>query len=81
MPTVRVLFVLTHNADQHTFTHMRRVSLFVDDHLLAGLDALKAEYGTPQAENIRRAIATYLAEKGVRTKAPSKTLNRKRKRT
>jgi metal-responsive CopG/Arc/MetJ family transcriptional regulator len=59
---------------------MRRVSLFIDDHLLAGLDALKAEHGTPHAESIRRAIAAYLAERGVQAKSSSKTRNRKRKR-
>lgn len=59
---------------------MRRVSLFVSEELLAGLDALKAEHGTPHAESIRRAIAAYLAEKGVRLKATSKTRERTRKR-
>ena len=44
---------------------MRRVSLFLSDDLIAGLERLKAEYGTPQAESIRRAIAAYLSEKGV----------------
>ena len=43
---------------------MRRVSLFIAEDLLAGLKALKAEHGTPEAESIRRAIAAYLAEKG-----------------
>ena len=31
-----------------------------------GLKALKDEHGTPEAESIRRAIAAYLAEKGVK---------------
>ena len=44
---------------------MRRVSLFISEELLAGLKALKAEHGTPEAESIRRALAMYLAEKGV----------------
>jgi metal-responsive CopG/Arc/MetJ family transcriptional regulator len=59
---------------------MRRVSLFISEELLAGLDVLKDEHGTPHAESIRRAIAAYLAEKGVRTKATSKTRELKRKR-
>jgi len=59
---------------------MRRVSLFLAEDLLAGLDALKVEHGTPHAESIRRAIAAYLAEKGVRAKSPSKTRTRKRTR-
>jgi metal-responsive CopG/Arc/MetJ family transcriptional regulator len=58
---------------------MRRVSLFISEDLLAGLDVLRAEHGTPHAESIRRAIAAYLAEKGVRTK-PSKPRARKQKR-
>jgi hypothetical protein len=45
---------------------MRRVSLFIPEVLLAGLKALKVKDGTPEAESIRRAIAAYLAEKGVR---------------
>ena len=59
---------------------MRRVSLFIADDLLAGLKTLKAEHGTPEAESIRRAIAAYLAEKGVAPKTSSKTRERKRKR-
>jgi hypothetical protein len=59
---------------------VRRVSLFISEDLLAGLKALKAEHGTPEAETIRRAIAAYLAEKGVATRGPSKTRDRKRHR-
>jgi hypothetical protein len=59
---------------------MRRVSLFLSDDLIAGLDALKTEHGTPHAESIRRAIAAYLAEKGVQVKGVSKTRDRKRRR-
>jgi metal-responsive CopG/Arc/MetJ family transcriptional regulator len=44
---------------------MRRVSLFLPDDLLEGLDRLKTEHGTPHAESIRRAIAAYLVEKDV----------------
>ena len=59
---------------------MRRVSLFIAENLLAGLDVLKAEHGTPHAESIRRAIAAYLAEKGVSTKRIGKTRGSKRTR-
>jgi predicted DNA-binding protein len=45
---------------------MRRISLFLPEDLLAGLKALKVEHGRPEAESIRRAIAAYLAEKGVK---------------
>ncbi len=54
--------------------------LLVGFNKLAGLDVLKAEHGTPHAENIRRAIAAYLAEKGVNSKAVRKTREPKRKR-
>ena len=40
--------------------------MFIPEELLAGLKALKAEHGTPEAESIRRAIAAYLAEKGIK---------------
>jgi hypothetical protein len=50
---------------------MHRISLFVSKELEAGLKALKAEHGTPEAESIRRAIAMYLTEKGL-WKAPLK---------
>ena len=42
---------------------MRRVSLFLPEDLLDGLERLKREHGTPQAESIRRAVAVYLSEK------------------
>jgi hypothetical protein len=59
---------------------MRRVSLFLPADLLNGLERLKHQYGTPQAESIRRAIAAYLAEKGVKTTAGNRTRARNRKR-
>jgi hypothetical protein len=59
---------------------MRRVAVFIPDDLLAGLKALKAEHGTPEAESIRRAIAAYLAEKGIKRSPPSRT-RKQRKRT
>jgi hypothetical protein len=46
------------------------MSLFISEDLAAGLKALKAEHGTPEAETIRRAIAAYLTEKGVLKAAP-----------
>ena len=60
---------------------MRRVSLFISEQLLAGLKAQKAEHGTPEAESIRRALATYLAEKGVRKTETRTTRAPKRRRT
>jgi hypothetical protein len=42
---------------------MRRVSHFISEDLLEGLEALKVERGTPDAARIRRAIAAYLSEK------------------
>ena len=44
---------------------MRRIALFVDEELLAGLKALKAEHDAGEAESIRRAIAADPAAKGV----------------
>jgi len=49
---------------------MRRVSLFLGEDLLAGLERLKREHGTPQAESVRRAIAAYLMDKGVLRPGP-----------
>ena len=57
---------------------MTRVSLFIPQDQLAGLEALKEEHGTPVAESIRRAIGAYLAEKGV--KPPHKAGRRPTKR-
>jgi hypothetical protein len=62
---------------------MRRLSFFISEDLDAGLKALKNQHGTPEAETIRRALATYLAEKGVlpahRPAARSKPANRRRR--
>jgi hypothetical protein len=44
---------------------MRRLAFWISEDLDAGLKALKAEHGTPEAETIRRALAAYLSEKGV----------------
>ncbi len=60
---------------------MRRVALFIPEDLLSGLKVLKAEHGAPEAESIRRAIAAYLAGKGVALKGRKKTPAKKRKRT
>jgi predicted DNA-binding protein len=46
---------------------MHRVSFFLSPELERGLKVLKDRDGVPQAESIRRAITTYLKEKGVRT--------------
>jgi metal-responsive CopG/Arc/MetJ family transcriptional regulator len=59
---------------------MRRVAVFIPEELLSGLKVLKAEHGTPEAESIRRAIAAYLAEKGVTVQGKSKTPQKKPKR-
>lgn len=48
-------------------TPRRRTSFFVDDALAAGLKALKARDGVPEAEAIRRAIAEYLERRGIGT--------------
>jgi hypothetical protein len=47
---------------------MRRIAVFIHEELLDGLKVLKAQHGTPEAESIRRAIAAYLIEKGVKVK-------------
>ena len=44
---------------------MRRLSFFISEDLDAGLKALKAQHGTPEAETIRRALQAYLTEKKV----------------
>ena len=59
---------------------MRRVALFIPEELLSGLKVLKAEHGAPEAESIRRAIAAYLAEKGVALQGKSKTPAKRPKR-
>ena len=60
---------------------MRRIAVFVPEELLQGLKSLKTEHGTPEAESIRRAIAAYLAEKGVKpaTKEGRRPKKRKQK--
>jgi metal-responsive CopG/Arc/MetJ family transcriptional regulator len=58
---------------------MRRVAVFIPEQLLAGLKALKAEHGTPEAESIRRAIAAYLAAKGIETAQKGDRRPKKRK--
>lgn len=60
---------------------MRRVSLFISEDLLAGLKALKVEYGTPEAESIRRAVAMYLTERGVLETETRTTRTKKKTRT
>jgi hypothetical protein len=44
--------------------------MFISADLAKGLKTLKAEHGTPEAESIRRALAIYLAEKGVLQSTP-----------
>jgi hypothetical protein len=57
---------------------VRRLSFFISDALDAGIKALKQEYGTPEAETIRRALAAYLESKGVLPK-PAAPAAKKRK--
>ena len=49
---------------------MRRLAFFISPELDAGLKALKAQHGTPEAETIRRALTAYLTEKGVLQATP-----------
>jgi hypothetical protein len=71
--------LLTQDIDRHTLIAMRRVAVFIPEQLLAGLKVLKAEYGTPEAESIRRAIAAYLAEKGMKPAQRGASRPKKRK--
>jgi len=59
---------------------MRRLAFFISEDLDAGLKALKEQHGTPEAETIRRALAAYLAEKGVLTQGGRKAPEKKPKR-
>ena len=59
---------------------MRRLAFFISEDLDAGLKALKEQHGTPEAETIRRALAAYLAEKGVLPQGRPKTTLKQRKR-
>lgn len=52
---------------------MRRLSFFISPELDAGLKAMKAQHGTPEAETIRRALTAYLTEKGVLKAGTTKT--------
>jgi predicted DNA-binding protein len=56
---------------------MRRVSLFIPQEMMDGLEALKETYGTPAAGSIRRAIAAYLDQQGTK---PAEKGRRSRKR-
>jgi len=60
---------------------MRRLSFFISPELDEGLKAMKALHGTPEAETIRRALTTYLTEKGVLQQTKQKPAQTKRKRT
>jgi hypothetical protein len=58
---------------------MRRLSFFIAEDLDAGLKALKTQHGTPEAETIRRALAAYLAEKGVLPTRPQTARKRSKR--
>lgn len=60
---------------------MRRMAFFISDDLEAGIKALKQQHGTPDAETIRRALAAYLAEKGVLPQGAAKAPAKKPKRS
>ena len=64
VPSLSVLLTTRHR-QAYSDICMRRVAVFISEELLAGLKVLKAEHGTPEAESIRRAIAAYLADKGI----------------
>ena len=57
---------------------MRRLAFYISDDLDAGLKALKAQHGTPEAETIRRALAAYLAERGVLPRGTSRSPQEKK---
>ena len=42
-------------------------NFYIDPELAAGLKRVKARDGVPESESIRRALAEYLAQKGVMT--------------
>ena len=54
-----------------------RTSLFLDEHLKAGLRALKARDGMPEAEAVRRAVADFLKGKGIELANAAKTAPRR----
>lgn len=58
---------------------MRRFCFYISTDLDAGLKALKAQHGTPDAETIRRALTAYLAEKGVLKESASKAPRKKQR--
>ena len=60
-------------------TPRKLYNFYIDPELAEGLKALKNREGVPEAESIRRALAEYLAKKGVVKKAERKrAVTRKR---
>lgn len=55
-------------------TPRRRTGLYLDEELLAGLDALKQRDGIPASEAVRRALADYLRKRGIRLRTLSESL-------
>lgn len=55
------------------------MNFYLDDELLAGLKALKARVGVPEAESVRRAVAEYLERQNVNV--PEAKAERKRAAT
>ena len=56
----------------------RRANFYLDENLLLGLKALKAEVGIPESEAVRRAVAEYLERHGVAKPERKRAATRKR---
>jgi hypothetical protein len=57
----------------------RYAAFRIDEELLDGLQLVWERDGISVAEQVRRAIRRWLEEKGVKVKAPSRRLARRRK--
>jgi hypothetical protein len=58
---------------------MKKLAAFrLDPELIAGLEEVKRKTGAPVAEQVRRAIKSWLASQGVTGKAEQKRVTRKR---
>jgi len=58
-------------------TPRARYTFFIDSEQREGLREIKEREGIPESEQIRRAVAEWLAKKGVSVKAQSKRGTRK----
>jgi metal-responsive CopG/Arc/MetJ family transcriptional regulator len=59
-------------------TKRRRAGLYLDEVLLAGLDALKQRDGIPASEAVRRAIVDYLQKVGISIPDETRPTGRKK---